>query len=184
MTSEPTSLSPLDRVKRYHQQTKHDFNQYARSLGYMDWANQPDPFRRFEGAPLSCLPLLNPEEEPVSPLYDELFYPNTISTQPLTINSLSRLFEYALSITAWKEYGGNRWALRSNPSSGNLHPTEGYLILGDVTDITLEPGLYHYAPKEHGLERRLSFSTDVFQQLTNRFPSQTFFVALSSYTLA
>ena len=33
------------------------FNQYARSLGYMDWANQPDPFRRYEGAPLIRLPL-------------------------------------------------------------------------------------------------------------------------------
>ena len=170
----------LDRVKRYHQQTKHNFNQYAQSLGYMDWANQPNPFRRYEGARVTRLPLLKPDEEPVSPSYENLFRPNAIPAQPLTINSLSRLFEYALSITAWKEYGGNRWALRSNPSSGNLHPTEGYLILGNVTGITLEPGLYHYAPKEHGLEYRLSFSTDVFQQLTNRFPSQTFFVALSS----
>ncbi|MCB9711059.1 MAG: hypothetical protein H6749_07700, partial [Nitrospiraceae bacterium] len=34
-------LSPLDQVTQYHQRTKHQFNRYARSLGYLDWANQP-----------------------------------------------------------------------------------------------------------------------------------------------
>ena len=37
-----------------------------------------------------------------------------------------------MGLSAWKAYGGNRWALRCNPSSGNLHPTEGYLLLGPV----------------------------------------------------
>ena len=128
-------IDPLDQVKHYHQQTKHDFNRYARALGYMDWANQPDPFRRYEGVPLTRLPLLKPDDEPVSPGYSDLYRRNAISVEPLTIKSLSRFFEYALSITAWKEYGGNRWALRSNPSSGNLHPTEGYLITGQFADI-------------------------------------------------
>ena len=45
---EPVSNDPVDRVIRYHVQTKHHFNRYARALGYLDWANQPDPFRRFE----------------------------------------------------------------------------------------------------------------------------------------
>ncbi len=174
------ALDNIERVKKYHEQTKHDFNQYARSLGYMDWANQPNPFRRYEGAPLTHLPLLKPDEEPTSPAYDDLFRPKAIPSQPLSINSLSRFFEYALSITAWKEYGGNRWALRSNPSSGNLHPTEGYLLIDEMPGVTLEPGLYHYAPKEHGLEHRLSCSQDVIKQLTKDFPKQTFFVGLSS----
>ena len=173
-------IDPLDQVKHYHQQTKHDFNRYARALGYMDWANQPDPFRRYEGAPLTHLPLLKPDDEPVSPIYSDLYRRNAIPVEPLTIKSLSRFFEYALSITAWKEYGGNRWALRSNPSSGNLHPTEGYLITGQHADMPLEPGLYHYAPKEHGLEHRLACSGKAIQSLTKPFPPQTFLVGLSS----
>jgi hypothetical protein len=36
----------------YHDATKHYFNRFARSLGYLDWAAQPDPFRRYHGAPL------------------------------------------------------------------------------------------------------------------------------------
>ena len=51
----------LDGVLRYHQATKHHFSRFARSLGYLDWANQPDPFRRYQGSPLFALPILNPE---------------------------------------------------------------------------------------------------------------------------
>ena len=40
----------------YHEATKHHFNRFARSAGYLDWATQPDPFRRFSGAPVIPLP--------------------------------------------------------------------------------------------------------------------------------
>lgn len=173
-------MKPFELVKHYHEQTKHDFNRYARALGYMDWANQPDPFRRYEGAPLYTLPLLEAGDEPVSPPYESLFSSPPIPAQPLTLNSLSRFFEYSLSITAWKEYGGNRWALRSNPSSGNLHPTEGYLLIRETAELPLKPGLYHYAPKEHGLEHRWHGSTEAIEALLQPFPAQAFFVGLSS----
>ena len=178
------SLRPLqhivEQIKRYHQETAHDFHRYARSLGYMDWANQPDPFRRYEGAPLVTLPRLAAEDAPVSPSYASLYAPTAIPPQPFTLNGLSRFFEYSLSITAWKEYGGTRWALRSNPSSGNLHPTEGYLLISDVAELPLEPGLYHYAPKEHGLELRMRGSTSCLAALLKDFPPQSFLVGLSS----
>jgi len=176
----PQPSSPLERVKQYHQQTKHDFNRYARALGYLDWANQPNPFRRFEGAPLTRLPLLKPSQDPVSPPYEDLYVPSRIPSQPLTLKSLSRFFEYALSITAWKEYSDNRWALRSNPSSGNLHPTEGYLFLGEMPDLSLTPGLYHYAPREHGLEQRLACSGKEAKTVLKDFPSGSFLVGLTS----
>ena len=173
-------MNSLDIVKHYHEQTKHDFNRYARALGYMDWANQPDPFRRYEGAPLYDLPLLEAGDEPVSPAYESLFSSQPVPVQPLTLNSLSRFFEYGLSITAWKEYGGNRWALRSNPSSGNLHPTEGYLLIREIAALPLQPGLYHYASKEHGLEHRWQGSNEAIEALMEPFPAQSFFVGLSS----
>ncbi len=37
------------RVRAYHQRTKHMPKRYALGPVYMDWANQPDPFRRFSG---------------------------------------------------------------------------------------------------------------------------------------
>ena len=177
---ESTPMKPLELVKQYHEQTKHEFNRYARALGYMDWANQPDPFRRYEGTPLYELPLLAAGDEPVAPSYELLFSSQPVPPQPLTLNSLSRFFEYGLSITAWKEYGGNRWALRSNPSSGNLHPTEGYLLIRETADLPLKPGLYHYAAKEHGLEHRGHGTNEAIEALLQPFPAQSFFVGLSS----
>ena len=173
-------MNPLELVKQYHEQTKHEFNRYARALGYMDWANQPDPFRRYEGTPLYELPLLAAGDEPVAPSYESLFSSQPVPPQPVTLNGLSRFFEYGLSITAWKEYGGNRWALRSNPSSGNLHPTEGYLLIRETADLPLKPGLYHYAAKEHGLEHRGHGTNEAIEALLQPFPTQSFFVGLSS----
>ena len=116
------ALNPLEMVVRYHQETKHHFSRSARALGYMDWANQPDPFRRYEGSPLIALPRLKPDDAPLSPLYEDLYRPGVIASAPVTLSTLSRFFEYSLAISAWKQAGEVRWALRTNPSSGNLHP--------------------------------------------------------------
>src|SRR3990167_2518910 len=63
----------LEAVMHYHERTKHHFNRFARGPGELDWANQPDPFRRYAGAVLTRLPVLGPDEEPVSPAYESLY---------------------------------------------------------------------------------------------------------------
>jgi hypothetical protein len=45
-------------VRAYHQRTKHMPERYSPGPGYLDWANQPDPFRRFSGARMVELPLV------------------------------------------------------------------------------------------------------------------------------
>ena len=68
------------------------------------------------------------------------------------IDSVATLFELSLGLSAWKSYGANRWALRCNPSSGNLHPTEGYLLCPHLPG--LPAGVYHYLSRDHLLEQR------------------------------
>jgi SagB-type dehydrogenase family enzyme len=173
-------MNSLEPVLQYHQATKHHFHRFARSLGYLDWANQPNPFRRYAGAPLISLPILTLNEEPTSPPYENLYCAGSVPSRPVTLQALSRFFEYALSLTAWKRAGESSWALRSNPSSGNLHPTEGYVLVGPVPGLAKPPGLYHYAPKEHGLERRTDWSDASFARLLQPFPQRTFLFGLSS----
>ena len=177
---ETVPADPVDRVIRYHVQTKHHFNRYARALGYLDWANQPNPFRRFEGASLVSLPLLKPDEDPVSPAYDAIYQPGTVVCQPVTVRTLSRFFEFALALSAWKKAGESEWPLRSNPSSGNLHPTEGYVVMPQIEGLDLTPGLYHYAPKEHGLELRAEFPAEQIARLLAPFPPGAFIFGLTS----
>jgi SagB-type dehydrogenase family enzyme len=176
----PVSNDPIERVIWYHNRTKHHFNRYARSLGFLDWANQPDPFRRFAGAELVPLPLLKPGDDPTSPAYEAIYEAEAVPSQPVTIRTLSRFFEFALALSAWKRAGDSEWALRANPSSGNLHPTEGYVILPPIEALELVPGLYHYAPKEHGLEFRAAFAPALLTKLLSPFPTQSFLFGLTS----
>jgi SagB-type dehydrogenase family enzyme len=122
-------------VHRYHDGTKHQFHRFARSLGYLDWASQPNPFRSFAGA--EPVPLFPHPGAPHSPIGDVL--------------------RHALGLSAWKQFGASRWALRVNPSSGNLHPTEAYVIAGAMPGTGGTPGVFHYAPDRHALERRCAF---------------------------
>ena len=172
--------SQLEAVMRYHERTKHHFNRFAAGPGQLDWANQPDPFRRYAGAALTRLPVLGPEEEPLSPAYESLYVRGAVPGAPLTMRTLSRLLEYALALSAWKQAGGTHWALRANPSSGNLHPTEGYVLIGGIAGLGASPGLFHYAPREHGLERRADCPPELYARLLRGLPPQAFLVGLSS----
>jgi len=170
-------LDAIERIIGYHERSKHHPHRYALGPGYLDWANQPDPFRRFAGCEL--VPLLLPETDDTPP-YEALFGPGAIPPSAVSHRSVSRFFECSLALSAWKQFGDSRWALRINPSSGNLHPTEGYLVVGPELPGIPGPGVYHYAPKEHGLERRCEFAADVWSAFSARFPSGSFLVGLSS----
>ncbi|MDO8632833.1 MAG: SagB/ThcOx family dehydrogenase, partial [Phycisphaerales bacterium] len=168
---------PWEIAATYHEGTKHYFHRSARSLGYLDWATQPDPFRRFDGAPLVPLGF---RRDDTRPAFDDLFIPGAIEAKPVTVESISSLFELSLGLSAWKELQDSRWALRINPSSGNLHPTEGYLVVGPLPGLCDHAGVYHYAPKEHALERRAEFDASLWTTMADRFPQESFLVALTS----
>ena len=130
---------------RYHNQTKHHFDRFARSVGYLDWATQPDPFRRYIGAPTVELP----RAAPATTVPYEALFDGSTAPAPVSERSISEFLRCSMGLSAWKQYGASRWALRVNPSSGNLHPTEIYLIR--------QGRVYHYAVREHALEERCAF---------------------------
>lgn len=162
----------IQKVRWYHRITKHSPRAYAPGPGFLDWDSQPNPFRCYEEAEFTPLPLnLGATEK----TYDALFLPGGAS-QALRLHNLGLFLELAMGLSAWKSTGADRWALRNNPSSGNLHPTEAYLILWRViadADGTsaLEPGVYHYTPFRHGLEKRADLSADGAAQLCARLPA-------------
>jgi SagB-type dehydrogenase family enzyme len=166
----------LETVLRYHQRTKHHFRAYARGPGYLDWANEPDPFRRYRGAPLLALDHLPAGE---TPHYRQALL-GQVTPQPVDHGSLSRLFYDSLALSAWKQAGSSKWALRVNPSSGNLHPTEGYVLCGPISGLTEQPMVAHYAPREHALELRARIPETLWRRLTSVCPDDTILVGLSS----
>ena len=159
----------LNSILEYHQRMKHHLHQYAASVGYMDWASQPDPFRRYVGADQLALDQVEPGDQPE---YDALFDPTRTPARPLDRAAISQLFFDSLSLSAWKEVHGSRWAVRCNPSSGNLHPIEAYMVAPGVAGLTDQPGLFHYCPYTHALERRA--------ELPVRIPQPALLVGLTT----
>ena len=116
----------------------------------------PDPFRHYEGVPVLDLPADPPC--PDIPAFD-LLQGATGATSAADAAQdgaafLSQLLFYSASISASKlvPSTGYRYALRVNPSSGNLHPTEFHFITRSVEQWP--DGLYHYRPSSHMAEQR------------------------------
>ena len=164
----------LQTVLLYHETTKHSQQRYARSLGYMDWATQPEPFRNYNGCETIQLPLAIENTTPPYHLLD-----TDLPSAPLLKESLSQLLQFSMAIAAWKESGGNSWAVRCNASSGNLHPTESYLVLPPVLqEQNGQTSIMHYTPKNHGLEVLVSLETSFWDTL----PKGSFLLGLSGVT--
>jgi len=175
--SAPERSRSLGVTREYHERTKHRPSRYAASLGYMDWATQPDPFRRYEGAALLDLEFLAAGPEP---RYESAFVPGRFAPAPLGRSSISQLFQDALSLSAWKQAGTSRWALRVNPSSGNLHPTEGYLVAGPASGLHPRPAIYHYSPLAHAMELRLELSDEAWARIAAQLPEGSVLIGLTS----
>ncbi|MBN1769976.1 MAG: nitroreductase family protein [Deltaproteobacteria bacterium] len=158
------------RVRGYHERTKHGPEGYAAGPARLDWATQPEPFRWWEGAPAVDLPLA---AGTVRATWAELWRPGAVPPRPLDETSLAAFLELSLGLAAWKSHGRERWALRVNPSSGNLHPTEGYVVLGE--DAGVPQGVHHYLSRDHRLERRCTPGAAA----TRRLPRAGFLVGLT-----
>ena len=160
----------LQTILDYHQQTKHHFQRYASGPDGLDWQHQPEAFRTFKGCTELLLPLL---AQPTKALYNELYQPEKINPQALSVKTIAQFLELSLGLSAWKQYGENRWALRCNPSSGNLHPTESYIIIENCQGISA--GVHHYVSRDHVLEKRCQFS-----HKPSLLPNNGFLIGLSS----
>jgi SagB-type dehydrogenase family enzyme len=159
----------------YHRRSKHHLHRYAPTPGYLDWANQPDPFRSYAGAPAFDLPLL---ADAVTASYGDLYIPGAVPPRRPALDTAAILFELSLGLSAWKEYKTSRWALRCNPSSGNLHPTEGYLVTAERPGLAA--GVYHYVSRDHRLESRCTLTAGAAAALAERLPGRALLVGLSS----
>jgi SagB-type dehydrogenase family enzyme len=168
------SDTAAEAVLRYHELTKHHLERYARSLGYLDWENQPEPFRFYEGAPRIRLPFLD-RDPPVAHLG---LFEGGRPAAPIRLETIAGFLELSMGLSAWKETAGARWSLRMNPSSGNLHPTEAHLILPDLPGCPA--GIYHYGPLDHCLERRAEMPEALWERIRTHLGVDGFLAGLTS----
>ena len=159
-------MSGLKDLFQYHNNSKHGYYSFAPGPGYMDWDSQPDPFRKYEGAETVSLRQTPPKERP---FFYEAQKGSLFDSSQVNFDSISQLLYDSLAISAWKSYQGTKWALRVNPSSGNLHPTESYLISGPIMGLTNSPTISHYFPLNHSVEIRANLPNEVWTKMVKGF---------------
>lgn len=162
-------------ITHYHELTKHHFDHYARSLGYMDWETQPIPFRFYENTNRVALSLL--KQDPKATV-SELFTRRVFDKRRIGLEVISGILELSMGLSAWKSTAQSRWSLRMNPSSGNLHPTETHVLIPNADGLS--SGMYHYNPFLHALELRATFPDELSEKLYKLLGGEGCYIAFTS----
>ncbi len=138
--------------REYHESTKYSVDSLRRAPHFLDWVNMPDPFRHYEGVPVLDLPPDPPMRR--TPAVEVLNGVSGATPAGDGPTFLSQLLFYSAAISASKRVPstGYQYALRVNPSSGNLHPTEFHFLTRGLKQWP--DGLYHYRPSAHMAEQR------------------------------
>ncbi|MBT3225974.1 MAG: hypothetical protein HN580_04435 [Deltaproteobacteria bacterium] len=110
-----TISEAVRQVFHYHETTKHQAQRPAKSLGYMDWTNQPNPFRLFKNSPVLRLPFI---EKDSKASHQCLFTREHSTPQPYSLEVVAAIAELSLALSAWKEAQG------SNGLCGSILPAE------------------------------------------------------------
>jgi SagB-type dehydrogenase family enzyme len=135
----------------YHDGTKHSHASLYADPHYLDWDNQPLPFKVYQD--LEALPL--PRDLPSSGVaalsaVAAAAPASTASAMP-SLAQLASLLYFSAGITKRRQYPGGEILFRAAACTGALYHIELYLVCGELTD--LEAGVYHFAPGDFALRR-------------------------------
>lgn len=73
------------------------------------------------------------------------------SSSPVELDELAIVLGFTAGVQHWVRAGKIQMPLKTSPSGGARHPIECYVVARAVRG--LKPGVYHYAPDRHALER-------------------------------
>jgi SagB-type dehydrogenase family enzyme len=138
----------IQSATQYHQHTSYTRNKIGGH--YLDWSNQPNPYKDYEGLERVELP---GEIQGLPAFLDEVLLREAGPADPsgIPLNTLSRIFTLSYGITARSRTPGGMFFHRSIPSAGGLYPSELYAAIQKIPGI--EDGLYHYSVARHSLSR-------------------------------
>jgi SagB-type dehydrogenase family enzyme len=137
----------------YHERTKHSPVSIRSVPHFLDWDNQPIPFKIYQGVESVSL-----GPAPVAPERVGLGALESLDTAPIAAagttvgtETLSRLLFYTAGITKHLRSPGGEMAFRAAACTGALYHIEVYLVSADLDG--LPAGVYHYDPRRHALDR-------------------------------
>jgi SagB-type dehydrogenase family enzyme len=135
----------------YHDGTKHSYESIRRNLHYLDWENQPLPYKIYMGI------------DPI-PLPDDVFSAgvgaleavattasNDASQNVPDLRCLAEIFHFSAGVTKQKKFPGGEMFFRAAACTGALYHIDLYLVCGKLPDLAA--GVYHFGPHDFALRR-------------------------------
>jgi hypothetical protein len=143
--------------RRYHEATNHSEAKLRRDSHFLDWSNQPQPFkiyRNIKSFPLPSDP--NILAAATQPVLDIIGIPPTdagdqnIVERIPDLDMLARILYLAAGVTKHKRYpGGGEMYFRAYPNTGALYHIDLYLVTDDLPGLSA--GVYHFGPNDFAL---------------------------------
>jgi SagB-type dehydrogenase family enzyme len=145
----------LEATWAYHDATKHSYWSVRSSMHYLDWSNQPLPFKIYHTLPAMPLPLYRagdaPGGVPALSAISQTFVVAAGEAAVPDLKALARILYFSAGITKKKTHSGREIYFRAASCTGALYEVELYVVCGDLPD--LEPGVYHFGPADFALRR-------------------------------
>jgi SagB-type dehydrogenase family enzyme len=136
----------------YHDETKHSYESVYHTHHFLDWDNQPQPFKRYTALTPHVLPQPVPDTQ--FSLWQALLpgdAHNTPAALP-TLADLAYVLFYAAGITKRRSYPGyGEMLFRAAACTGALYHIDLYLAITDLP--SLDAGLYHFDPLDFALRQ-------------------------------
>ena len=141
----------LDAAWRYHNSTKHSYDSIHADPHYLDWQNQPLPFKIYRTLDPVALPRDLPRSGVPALSAVSAFNPPTERPVPASpsLPLLASLLYFSAGITKRKQYPGGEILFRAAACTGALYHIELYLVCGDLPE--LRAGVYHFGPGDFAL---------------------------------
>jgi SagB-type dehydrogenase family enzyme len=140
----------LEAAWSYHNGTKHSYASVRSNPHFLDWDNQPSPFKIYPA--LEPVPL--PREVRQTGIaalsaVAESIRPGANAAPDL--EALAQLLYLSAGITRHRKYAGGEIYFRAAACTGALYEVELYVVCGDLAG--LEAGVYHFAPADFALRK-------------------------------
>lgn len=134
---------------RYHGSTNHTPFSVRTSGHFLDWSNQPLPFKIYEDIePIALAPHLRPVE---TPMLDALAGQECEAVHAFDVSDLARILYYSAGVVRTRELPrGGVMCFRAAACTGALYQIDLYVACGELEE-GIGAGLYHFSPHDFGL---------------------------------
>src|SRR6266852_4874935 len=142
-------------ASKYHDATKHSYASVHNNPHFLDFDNQPIPFKIYPTLEPSPLPAEVRQTGVAALSATSEIVPTQTNAVP-DLEAIAQLLYLSAGITRHRKYPGGEIYFRAAACTGALYEFELYLVCGDLRsgDLpNLEAGVYHFAAAEFGLRK-------------------------------